>query len=65
MMKPWSIALFMAHPPMPKIITYMQKLSNRSTVAMDFICELAIWAVKSERKSWVKEEEQNKKTQNL
>lgn len=36
MMKPWSIALFIAHPPMPKTTPYMQKLRTKSRDAADF-----------------------------
>lgn len=40
-MKPWSIALFIAHAPMAKTMTYMQKFSTKRNVAIDFICSLA------------------------
>ena len=36
MMKPWSIALLIAQPPMPKIITYIQKLRTKSSEATGF-----------------------------
>lgn len=35
-MKPWSIALFMAQPPMPNTMTYMQKLRTKSRPATGF-----------------------------
>lgn len=38
MTKPWSMAQSIAQPPMPKIITYMQKLRPKSRVATGLSC---------------------------
>lgn len=55
MMKPWSIALFIAQPPMPKTTTYMQKLSTKSSEATGFNCPpAAIGRMKKKNKSWWK-----------
>jgi len=39
------MALFMAHPPMPNTMTYMQKFSPKRRVAMGFIWSFAIYVL--------------------
>lgn len=47
MTKPWSMARFIAQPPMPKTIANMQKFRPKSNVATDFNCVLAIFVLKA------------------
>ena len=62
---PRSMARFMAHPPIPRTITYMQKLSTRSREATGFICSPAIFPFQKYYKSGRKEEEKKQEREKV